>query len=139
MIFKSDKMAYDGAAMKYIAPVWELDTEKQIVKHTDETTLEVSEEYFHQLFVGYHLKYVAEHCPEKLQQLVNSGEVIDYLEKLIDEVYDAEEGLVEKWKAADKEYQAAALSGDIREQAAILNRMDMQAHEIVYPELVYTI
>lgn len=139
MIFKGEKMAYDKNAMKYIAPVWELDTEKQTVRHTDETTLEVSEEYFHQECVRYHLKYVAEHCPEKLQTLVNSGEILEYLDKLIDDVIDAMDSQVEKWKAVDKDYQAAILNNDYYEQAAILNRMDMQAKEIVYPELVYTI
>lgn len=139
MIFRSDKMAYDKTAMKYVAPVWELDTEKQTVKHTDETTLEVSEEYFHQLVVGYHLKYVAERCPEKLQKLVNTGEIVGYLDKLIDDVIDAVDSQVEKWKPTDKDYQATVQSGDIIEQAAILNRMDMQAREIIYSELVYTI
>ncbi len=139
MIFKSDIMAYDKASMKYIAPVWELDIEKHTVKHTDETTLEASEEHFHQECVRYHLKYVAERCPEKLQKLVNSGEILNYLDKLQDDVIDAMDNQVEKWKAADKNYQAAVLNNDYYEQAAILNRMDMQAKEIVYPELVYTI
>ena len=139
MIFKSETMVYDKAAMKYVAPVWELDTEAHKVLHTDETTLETSEEFFHEVCIRYHLKYVAEHCPEKLQQLVNTGEILDYLNNLSDAVFDAVESQVEKWKTTDKDYQAAVLSGDVREQAAILNRMDMQAQEIVYPELVYTI
>lgn len=140
MIMQSSNRAYDSSENKYTNPVWELDLDANTIIHTDEDTLEEERYDIYRDCERYHLNYLSEHGGmEKLQRLLDTGEILDYLEDLTDKVYEACDSQVERWKESDPDYQAAVLNNDYYEQAAILNRMDMQAKEIVYPELVYTI
>ncbi len=91
--------------------VWALDTDALTVTHNDpnlgQTVTEFSSEH-----IKYHLHYSAEYRKDRLRKLVDSGEILRYLTELDKTVGDAVERQVEKWKAADKEYQKALAVGD---------------------------
>ncbi|MBD5159886.1 MAG: hypothetical protein HDT23_06580 [Ruminococcus sp.] len=70
MIFKSEK--------------WELDTEKITVRNIPDGTIYE----FYTDYIRYHLHFYEEHLPERLQKLVDTGEILEYLEELEIKVTD---------------------------------------------------
>ena len=78
MIFESSKRIYDKSSGKYLSAEWVLDTEKQLVIHTD-TDMNVTKRSFFQDCIKYHLSYRAENNPDSLQKLVNEGNILEYL------------------------------------------------------------
>lgn len=136
MIFKSSKLVYDAKAQKYTCPVCVLDTETQGVEYTDAATMEKHEIHFHTDYVKYHLDYVAEADPERLQRLVNSGEIWDYLVKLEERCSDAVGKQVELWKQQDSEYKAAVMDGDVKRSSGLLNNLRIRAKALVMDAIV---
>ena len=135
MIFASEKMAYDGNS--YTSPLWQLDTDNYAVIHINEATGKEERTQFHTDCIIYHMNYTVEHCPERFEQLVNRGEILEYLETFEDKVLDAVDKLTDCWKQTDKEYLLAKENGDTLKEVGLLNMFDMRAKEIVYRDMVY--
>lgn len=119
MIFRSEK--------------WELDTEKVTV-----TNLESGERYeFYEDCVRYHLHHSEEYFPERLQKLVDNGEILVYLEKLEIKVTDAINAQTEIYMNNNKEYQTAIDSGNLVEVGKIGNMLREKAKESIYNSMIY--
>lgn len=135
MIISSDRLAYDGK--KYTEPLWQLDTERYMVLHREENSDKVIRTVFHSECVRYHINYVAEKAPKRLKALVDSGEILKYLEDLETGVYKAIDEQIGLWRAEDTEYQLAIENNDTETQAKIENLFEMQAKEMIYITMVY--
>ena len=135
MIISSDRLAYDGK--KYTEPLWQLDTEKYVVLHREENSDKVTRTAFHSECVRYHINYAAEQAPKRLKALVDSGEILKYLEDLESRVYKAVDEQTKFWKTNNAEFQLALENGDTEAQTKIENLLEMQAKEAVYMAMVY--
>lgn len=119
MIFKSEK--------------WELNTEKITVRNiTDGKIYE-----FYTDHISYHLHHSEEYFPERLQKLVNNGEILAYLEELEIKVTDKINKQTEIYINDSKEYQTALESGNLVEVGKIGNMLREKAKESVYNSMIY--
>lgn len=135
MIIKSDKMGYDGE--KYVMPVWQLDTANYTVTHYSEETHEVETTPFHAECVRYHIDSICSKNVDILKDMVNKGELLDYLNQFEEKVNEMINRQVERWKKSDKDYLEAKEIGDNAKEARILNMLTLRAKEIVYRNVVY--
>ncbi|MDE6036103.1 MAG: hypothetical protein K2G36_09370 [Ruminococcus sp.] len=119
MIFKSEK--------------WELDTEKITVRSISDGTIYE----FYTDHIRYHLHHSEEHFPERLQQLVDNGEILEYLEELEIKVTDEINEQTEIYMKNSKEYQTALDSGNLVEVCKIGNMLREKAKESVYNSMIY--
>lgn len=56
-------------------PVWSVDTDTQTVTHVHPKTFKTEEHRFFRDYIRYHLHYSEEENPERLQRLVDNGEI----------------------------------------------------------------
>ena len=119
MIFKSEK--------------WELDTEKITVRSISDSTIYE----FYTDHIRYHLHHSEEYFPERLQQLVDNGEILEYLEELEIKVTDEINEQTEIYMNDSKEYQTALDSGNLVEVCKIGNMLREKAKESVYNSMIY--
>lgn len=130
MVFKSEKMI-NGTS------VWELDTDTQTVRHINSKTNETEHFTFHADHIRYHLHYVEDYQPERLQKLVDEGEIYKYLDELDIKVTDAVNAQAQKYMDSDRDYQAALEIGDLYKLGKIGNMLREQAKEPVFTAMVY--
>lgn len=135
MIFKSNELiaTFDQEAL----PIWSVDTDTQTVTHVHPKTLETEEHRFFRDYIRYHLHYVEENNPERLQKLVDNGEIYQYLSELDNKVFDALDSQEELLKTNSPEYQLALDKGDLNAVGAIGNALQMQARESVFEAMIY--
>ena len=136
MIFESKNKVYDDKNVRYIAE-WSVDTDTQTVTHTDKNTLEVKEWSFHEDFIRYHLHYREEYSPELLQKVIDNGDILQYLEDLVEMVTDKINNQTEIWCEQDKDFQIANESGNLLEVGKITNGYREQAKKAIYDAYVY--
>ena len=129
MIFESKKTV-NGK------PVWAVDTDKLTVTHTTKTGEEEKHSFWHDC-VKYHLHYCEEYFPERLQKLVDSGEIYRYLEELDIKVTDAVGEQAELLMRNNREYQIANEIGDLYKVGAIGNNCRQEARDMVFADMVY--
>lgn len=130
MIFQS-KTLINGV------PVWELDTNTQTVRHINHRTAKVERYVFHTDHIKLHLHYVEEYQPERLQRLVDEGDIYKYLDELDIKITDALNAQTEKFMQSNKEYQIANAVSDHYKIERIGNNLREQAKECVFPAMVY--
>lgn len=130
MIFQS-KTLINGA------PAWEIDTDTQTVRHINPKTAKVERYVFHTDHIERHLHYVEEYHPERLQRLVDKGEIYKYLDELDIKVTDAINAQTEKFMHSSKEYQIANAVSDHYKMERIGNNLRERAKECVFPVMVY--
>lgn len=130
MIFQS-KTLINGA------PVWELDTDTQTVRHINPKIAKVECYVFHTDHIELHLHYVEEYHPERLQRLVDEGEIYKYLDELDIKITDALNAQTEKFMQSSKEYQIANAVSDHYKIERIGNMLREQAKESVFDAMVY--
>jgi hypothetical protein len=130
MIFKS-KMQSNGL------PIWELNTATQTVTHINPKTGETESYSFHTDHVEAHLNYVAENYPERLQKLVDNGEIYSYLDEFEIKVTDAINEQVQHWLDEDREYQIALEKSDLYRVNGLGNMIRQSARDAVYKVMVY--
>lgn len=130
MIFQS-KTLINGA------PVWELDTDTQTVRHINPKTAKVEKYVFHTDHIKYHLNFVEEYHPERLQRLVDNGEIYKYLDELDIKITDALNAQTEKFMQSSKEYQIANAVSDHYKIERLGNMLREQAKESVFDAMVY--
>ena len=129
MIFES-KQTVNGK------PVWAVDTDKLTVTHITKTG-EAEQHHFWHDCVKYHLHYCEEYCPERLQDLVDNGEIYRYLEELDIKVTDAVGEQAELLMKNNREYQIANEIGDLYKVGAIGNNCRQEARDMVFAAMVY--
>ena len=105
MIFES-KQTINGK------PVWAVDTDKLTVTHVTKTGAEEQHSFWHDC-VKYHLHYCVEYYPERLQNLVDNGEIYRYLDELDIKITDAVMAQAEVLMKHTREYQIAYEMGDL--------------------------
>lgn len=130
MIFKSEK-TINGA------PVWEVDTDTQTVRHINPKTGETERYVFHTDQIKYHLHYVEEKQPERLQKLVDEGEIYKYLDELDTKVTDAVNRQTDLLIQGSEDYKIANEVGDLNRVGAIGNMLRMQAQRAVFDAMIY--
>lgn len=130
MIFKS-KQTINGA------PVWEVDTDTQTVRHINPKTGETERYVFHTDQIKYHLHYVEEKQPERLQKLVDEGEIYKYLDELDTKVTDAVNRQTDLLIQGSEDYKIANEVGDLNRVGAIGNMLRMQAQRAVFDAMIY--
>ena len=135
MIFKSKELVNvpDRGEM----PVWSVDTDTQTVTHVHPKTFKTEEHRFYHDYIRYHLHYSEEENPERLQRLVDNGEIFQYLSDLDNRVFDALDSQEELLKANSREFQEAHEKGDIVTEGAIGNLLQQQARESVFEAMIY--
>lgn len=112
---------------------WKLDTENLTVENLK--TGEIKDIYGEHL--KYHIHYSAENNPDRLQKLIDEGEIIEYLDELDIKIREAVMEQAEKLMNEDMEYRAAVESGNLVKVGRIGNMYTEKAREIVYPAMVY--
>ncbi len=130
MIFKS-KQTVDGT------PIWEVNTDTQTVYYRNPKAGETERYSFHADHIQYHLHHLEEYKPEKLQQLVDEGEIYRYLDDLDTKVTDAVNRQVELLKESSKDFQVANEVGNLYAVNAIGNALRKQAESVVFDAMIY--
>lgn len=136
MIFESKSKVYDDKNVRYIAE-WSVDIDTQTVTHTDKDTLEVKEWSFYEDFVRYYLHYREEYSPELLQKVIDNGDILQYLENLVETVKDKINRQTEIWCEQDTDFQIANELGNFLEVGRIANGYREQAKKGIYDAYVY--
>ena len=83
-----------------------------------------------------HIQYIEDKNPDRLQKLVDSGELYDYLMDLYDRVEDAITEQKDLWVGNDDYYRTIARNDPIT-AAGIVNMYEMQARQVVYEAMIY--
>ena len=130
MLFKS-KRTVDGA------PVWEVDTDTQTIRHLNPRTGERSRYVFHTDQIRYYLHHIEDKRPDLLQEIVNKGEIYKHLDELDTKVTDAVNRQHAYCKATARCCQCALESGDLNAVGSIGNLLRMQAQRVVYDTMIY--
>ncbi len=130
MIFKS-KQTVNGS------PLWAVDTDTQTVTHINPKSGETERYVFHTDQIRYHLRHVEESFPERLQKLVDEGEIYKYLDELDTKVTDAVNRQTELLMQSSRDYQVAVQTGNLLNVEAIGNMLRMQAQRAVNDTMIY--
>ena len=89
-----------------------------------------------QMCLILHIHYIEEKNTDRLQKLIDSGELYDYLTDLYDRVEDAVEDQKNLWVKNDEKYRAIVVNDPVG-AAGIVNMYEMQAREVVYEAMIY--
>ena len=130
MIFKS-KQTVDGA------PVWEVDTDTQTIRHRNPKTGETERYVFHTDHIRYYLHHIEEKRPDLLQEIVDKGEIYKHLDELDTKVTDTVNRQTELLMQSSRDYQVAVESGNLNAVGSIGNLLRMQAQRAVNETMIY--
>ena len=130
MIFQS-KQPLDGA------PMWEVDTDTQTIRHRNPKTGETERYVFHTDHIKYYLHHIEEMRPELLQEIVDKGEIYKHLDELDTKVTDAVNCQTDLLMESSRDYRAAVMTGQIDKAGAIGNMLRMQAQRAVFETMIY--
>lgn len=130
MLFKS-KQIVDSA------PVWEVDTDMQMVRHCNPKTGETECYVFHTDHIRYYLHHIEEKRPDLLQEIVDKGEIYKHLDELDTKVTDAVNRQTELLMQSSREYQIANETGNLYAVGSIGNLLRMQAQRAVNEAMIY--
>ena len=130
MIFQS-KQTVDGA------PVWEVDTDTQTVRHINPKTNQTERYVFHTDHIRYYLHHIKDMRPDLLQEIVDKGEIYKHLDELDTKVTDTVNRQTELLMQSSRDYQAAVMTGELNAVGSIGNMLRMQAQRAVYDTMIY--
>ena len=130
MLFKS-KQTVDGA------PVWEVDTDTQTVRHRNPKTGKTERYVFHTDHIRYYLHHIEEKRPDLLQEIVDKGEIYKHLDELDTKVTDAVNRQTELLMQSSCESQIANEIGAVNLVGSIGNMLRMQARRAVFDTMIY--
>ena len=119
------------------APVWEVDTDTQTVRHRNSKTGKTERHVFHTDHIRYYLHHIEEMRPDLLQEIVNKGEIYKHLDELDTKVTDAVNRQTELLMQSCREYQVAVETGNLNDVGAIGNILRMQAQSAVFDTMIY--
>lgn len=117
-------------------PEWEFDTDTLEIQHITETGDEELSK-FGSDWVKYHVHYSENNYPERLQKLVDNGEIYDYIKDLDTKVGEAIERQVTLWKETDKEYLVAVMAENTEKAKRLENNLRNMAQDVVFNAMVY--
>ena len=83
------------------------------------------------------MQYLSENHPERIQKLLDKGNIYYYIAKLDRRITRAVDGQVRKWKESDTDYITAVRNGDFLETNGLIVNMTFRAEEAVLPALLY--
>ena len=130
MIFKS-KQTVDGA------PVWEVDTDTQTVRHRSPKTGKTERYMFHTDQIRYYLHHIEDKRRDLLQEIGDKGEIYKHLDELDTKVTDAVNRQTELLMQSSREFQVAKEIGAVNLVGSIGNMLRMQAHRAVNEAMIY--
>ena len=130
MIFQS-KQKVNGA------PVWEVDTDTQTVRHRNPKTGETERYVFHTDHIRYYLHHIEEKRPDLLQEIVDKGEIYKHLDELDTKVTDAVNRQTALLIESSEDYKVANEMGNLNRVGAICNMLRMQAQRAVNEAMIY--
>lgn len=130
MLFKSKQTVNS-------APVWELDTDTQTVRHRNPKTGKTERYVFHTDHIRYYLHHIEEKRPELLQEIVDKGEIYKHLDELDTKVTDAVNRQTELLMQSSREFQVAKEIGAVNLVGSIGNMLRMQAQRAVNEAMIY--
>ena len=133
----SDLMIFQSKQKVNDAPVWEVDTDTQTVRHRSPKTGKTERYVFHTDHIRYYLHHIEEKRPELLQEIVDKGEIYKHLDELDTKVTDAVNRQTELLMQSSREYQIANEIGAINLSGSIGNMLRMQAQRAVYDTMIY--
>lgn len=84
----------------------------------------------------YHIHHIEEKNPDRLQRLVDSGKLYDYLIDLYNRVEDAVTDQKDLWVKNDEKYKEIVKNDPVG-AAGIVNMYEMQAREVIYQAMIY--
>ena len=84
-----------------------------------------------------HLQYLSENHPERIQKLLDEGNIYYYIAKLDRRITRAVDGQVRKWKESDTDYLTAVRNGDFLATNGLIINMTFRAEEAVLPTMLY--
>ena len=85
----SDLMIFQSKQKVNDAPVWEVDTDTQTVRHRSPKTGKTERYVFHTDQIRYYLHHIEDKRPDLLQEIVDKGEIYKHLDDLDTKVTDA--------------------------------------------------
>lgn len=130
MIFQS-KQKVNGA------PIWEVDTDTQTVRHRNPKTGETERYVFHTDHIRYYLHHIEEKRPDLLQEIVDKGEIYKHLDDLDTKVTDAVNRQTALLIESSEDYKVANEMGNLNRVGAICNMLRMQAQRAVNEAMIY--
>ncbi len=92
---------------------------------------------FHTDHIKYHLHFVEGYQPERLQRLVNEGEIYKSLDELDIKITDALNTQTEMFMQSSEEYQITNAVSDHYKIERIGNNFRERAKECLFPARVY--
>lgn len=130
MIFESKNKVGDK-------PEWSINTDTQTVTHIHPRTGVAEEHRFTADYMRYHLHFCEEYHPERLQRLLDNGEIFQYLSDLDNNVFDALDRQETLLQENSDEYKITVEKGDLVAVGAIGNAITQQARESVFEAMIY--
>lgn len=93
--------------------------------------------HFHFSYGTAHFSYLSENHPERIQELLDNGNIYLYISRLDRKVIRAVESQVRKWKETDTDYLLAQRNEDFLAINGLNANMIARAEEVVFPAIVY--
>ena len=128
MIFKS-KQTVDGA------PVWEVDTDTQTVRHRSPKTGKTERYMFHTDQIRYYLHHIEDKRPDLLQEIVDKGEIYKHLDELDTKVTDAVNRQTDLLMQSSRDYQVAVESSNLNAVSSI-GTLDCLNDHMIYSHTI---
>ena len=138
MLYKSSKQIMDRTTRE-LKPEFTFDTDGERMvwrQYFDDGAYNTRYFSRSQMCIILHVHYIEDKNPDRLQKLVDSGELYDYLTDLYDRVEDAVEEQKSLWVENDEKYRAIVVNDPVG-AAGIVNMYEMQAREVVYGAMIY--
>ena len=133
----SDLMIFQSKQKVNDAPVWEVDTDIQTVRHRNPKTGETERYVFHTDHIRYYLHHIEEKRPDLLQEIVDKGEIYKHLDELDTKVTDAVNRQTDLLMQSSRDYQVAVEWSNLNAVGSIGNMLRMQAQRAVYDTMIY--
>lgn len=133
----SDDMIFHSKQKVNGAPVWEVDTDTQTLRHRNPKTGKTERYVFHTDHIRYYLHHIEEKRPDLLQAIVDKGEIYKHLDELDTKVTDAVNRQTELLMQSSREFQVAKEIGAVNLVGSIGNMLRMQAQRAVNEAMIY--
>lgn len=140
----SEKMVFDPAQGIYV-PKWKLEEKHRSYgseyyihyfrQKRNEYEIIPVHFYFH--YGTAHLQYLAESSPDRIQELLNNGNIYLYLSRINRKATIAVENQIEQWKKTETDYLLAIKNKDFMLQVGLFENMKARAEELIFPAIVY--
>ncbi len=136
MIMDSVIMIYNKSESSYV-PKWRYDIDRNILYYYSERIEKYRTKTMIDKYIIHHMRYLSGNHPERIQELLDSGDLYLYLLRKSRQAQRIVDRQVEIWQETDKEYRTAKETGDFKSEVGLLNNLIARAEEIMYPRVIY--